>query len=107
MALQAEEALGPISIPLGSRNENIAKENICRRYLSDKNQIKLYSSENNMNPGKLPSELCDMTIIEQQLISKITVHLLKHGGVAPSGHCGTPTGSKSAITNSTKTPQRH
>lgn len=46
-----------------------------------------------MNPGKLPSELCDMTIIEQQLISKITpcinVHLLKHGGVASSGHCMT------------------
>jgi len=46
-----------------------------------------------MNPGKLPSELCDMTIIEQQLISKITpcinVHLLKHGGIASSGHCVT------------------
>ena len=87
------------------------KENICRRCFSDKNQIKLYSSENNMNPGKLPSELCDMIIIEQQLISKITpcinVHLLKHGGIASSGHCVTPTGSKSAITNSTKTPQRH
>ena len=46
-----------------------------------------------MNPGKLPPELCDMTIIEQQLISKITpcinVHLLKHGGIASSGHCVT------------------
>ena len=64
-----------------------------------------------MNPGKLPPEFCDMTIIEQQLISKITpcinVHLLKHGGIASSDHCVTPTGSKSAITNSTKTPQRH
>jgi hypothetical protein len=69
------------------------KENICRRCFSEKNQIKLYSSENNMNPGKLPPELCDMTIIEQQLISKITpcinVHLLKHGGIAFNGHCVT------------------
>jgi len=43
-------------------------ENICRRCFSDQNQIKLYSLANNMNPGKLPSELYNMTIIEQQLI---------------------------------------
>lgn len=46
-----------------------------------------------MNYGKIPSELCDRTIIEQQLISKITpcitVHLLQHGGIASSGHCVT------------------
>lgn len=46
-----------------------------------------------MNYGKLPSELCDMTFIEQQLASKITpcitVHLLQHGGIASSGHCVT------------------
>ena len=46
----------------------LPKENVCRRSFSDKNKKKLYSSSNNMNPGKLPSELYNMTIIEQQLI---------------------------------------
>lgn len=46
-----------------------------------------------MNPGKLLKELQGMSIVEQQLISKISpcmnVHMLKHGGIASSGHCVT------------------
>lgn len=46
-----------------------------------------------MDPGKLPEELQGLTIIEQQLISRlspcINVHMLSHGGVASSGHCVT------------------
>lgn len=52
----------------------------------------MYSKENNMDPGKVPEELKDLTIIEQ-LISRISpcinVHMLTHGGIASSGHCVT------------------
>ena len=44
-----------------------------------------------MDPGKLPEEVQDLSIIEQQLISKLStctnVHMLSHGGKASSGHC--------------------
>jgi hypothetical protein len=37
--------------------------------------------------------MSDLTVIEQQLISRITpcinVHLLNHGGIGSSGHCVT------------------
>ena len=37
--------------------------------------------------------MSDLTVIEQQLISRISpcinVHLLNHGGIASSGHCVT------------------
>jgi hypothetical protein len=53
----------------------------------------MFSTENNMNPGKLPDELNDLSIVEQQLICRIApcinVHLLKHGGIASSSHCVT------------------
>ena len=66
---------------------------VCRRCTSDKQGIKMFSSENNMNPGPVPDELKNLSMIEQQLISRISpcinVHLLKHGGLASSGHCVT------------------
>ena len=53
--------------------------------------IKMFSKENNMDPGVVPPELKDLTIVEQQLISRISpcinLHMLKHGGLAANGNC--------------------
>ena len=53
----------------------------------------MFSAENNMDPGSLPNELTGLTVINQQLIARISpcinVHMLKHGGIASSGHCVT------------------
>ena len=71
----------------------MAAVDVCKRCNKDSSSVKMLSSENNMNPGEAPSELQNLTIIEQQLISRISpcmnVHLLKHGGIASSGHCVT------------------
>ena len=68
-------------------------DDICKRCATDKSQIKQFSTENNMNPGILPKELSNLSILEQQLICRISpcinVHLLKHGGIGSSGHCVT------------------
>ena len=46
-----------------------------------------------MDPGDVPSQLKGLTIIEQQLICRISpainVHMLQHGGIAANGHCVT------------------
>lgn len=46
-----------------------------------------------MEPKPSPPEMYDLTIIEQQHISRISpcinVHMLNHGGTASSGHCVT------------------
>ncbi|XP_033755671.1 uncharacterized protein LOC117338427 [Pecten maximus] len=46
-----------------------------------------------MDPGPLPPQLTGLTVVEQQLISRISpainVYLLKHGGIAANGHCVT------------------
>ena len=66
---------------------------MCKKCRKDKNPIKMYSAENHMDPGKVPAELQDMTVVEQQLICKIApaiqLHMLKHGGLAARGHCVT------------------
>lgn len=53
----------------------------------------MFSSENNMSPGKVPNEFSDLSIVEQQLFCRIApcinVHLIKHGGIGSSGHCVT------------------
>lgn len=71
----------------------MSKNGVCSHCFRDKHDIKLFSSSNNMYPGKLPEELQGLTIIEQQLISRlspcINVHMLSHGGVASWGHCVT------------------
>ncbi|XP_053405155.1 uncharacterized protein LOC123560749 [Mercenaria mercenaria] len=53
----------------------------------------MFSPENVMDPKPQPDELKHLTTIEQQLICRISpcinVHMLKHGGIASSGHCVT------------------
>ncbi|WAQ97058.1 hypothetical protein MAR_029748 [Mya arenaria] len=52
-------------------------DSVCKRCKADKHEIKMFSHENKMNP-------------EQQLIARISpcmnIFMLKHGGVASSGH---------------------
>ena len=66
---------------------------ICKRCNSDKKSLKLFSFQNNMDPQSVPPELSDLSIIEQQLICRISpcinIHMLKHGGIASAGHCVT------------------
>ena len=66
---------------------------VCKRCSIDKNIIKLYSEDNNMDPKPSPPAISDLTVIERQLISRISpcinVHLLNHGGIGSSGHCVT------------------
>jgi hypothetical protein len=66
---------------------------ICKRCSIDKNIIKSFSEDNNMNPKPSPPEMSGLIVIEQQLISRISqcinVHLLNHGGIGSSGHCVT------------------
>ena len=67
--------------------------NICHRCTSDKQSINMFSNENNMNHGKVRQQLQNLTIVEQQLISRISpcinVHMFRHGGLASNGHCVT------------------
>jgi hypothetical protein len=50
----------------------------------------MFSDKNLMNPLQVPSELQNLTLVEQQLIRRIApvilVHMLKHGGIAANGH---------------------
>ena len=66
---------------------------ICKRCSIDKNIIKLFSEDNNMDPKPSPPEMSDLTVIEQQLISRISpyinIHLLNHGGIGSNGQCVT------------------
>jgi hypothetical protein len=65
------------------------KNGACEKCIREKNHIKMFSSENNMDPGKMPNELKNLSIVEQQLIARISpcinVHMLKHGGIAANG----------------------
>ena len=71
----------------------MSSESVCLRCHSDKGNIKLFSNENYMDPKPLPNELSNLSVIEQQLISRISpcinIHMLKHGGIASNGHCVT------------------
>jgi hypothetical protein len=68
-------------------------DNVCKKCRKDKGDIKMFSKENSMDPGPVPPELLGMTVVEQQLICKISpaiqLHMLKHGGLAAKGHCVT------------------
>ena len=70
---------------------NTRSGNCCNRCKRDKHEPKLWSNENNMDPGLVPEELTDLTDAEQMLIARIApaihVHMLKHGGIAAKGHC--------------------
>jgi len=65
-------------------------EGICKRCKADKNPIKMFSLEKNMDPGILPNALLDLTPIEQHLFARkstcMHVCMLKHGGIASTGH---------------------
>ena len=71
----------------------MATENICLRCYRDKSPVKMFSVENNMDPGEVPDQLANLTVVEQQLICRLSpaiqVHMLKHGGIAANGHCVT------------------
>jgi len=44
---------------------------VCRHCYYDKNLIKKFSAENNMDPGDIPEELQELTEIEEMLIAQI------------------------------------
>jgi hypothetical protein len=56
------------------------KNDVCEKCIGEKNTIKMFSSENNMDPGKILNELKILSIVEQQLIARISpciyVHML-------------------------------
>ncbi|CAG8622461.1 21469_t:CDS:2 [Cetraspora pellucida] len=49
----------------------LIKEECCRHCYYDKNVIKKFSKENNMDPGDVPEELQGLTEIEKMLIAQI------------------------------------
>ena len=67
-------------------------QHICDR-CKDKQIINIFSEENNMYPGKHPTELSELLIIEQQFISRhsfcMNIIILKQGGIGSIGHCVT------------------
>lgn len=69
----------------------MASDDICSRCKYDKGSIKMFFPENNMDPGPVPEIMQNLSLVEQQLISRISaaiqVHMLKHGGIAANGHC--------------------
>ena len=85
-----------VSIMQHMQRMQTANENVfnCSMYtLCKKNNIKIFSAQNFMDPRKVPKQLEDLSIVEQQLICRlspaINVHMLKHGGVGANGHCVT------------------
>ena len=74
-------------------NMAMATDTICKRCSRDKNTVKMFSVENKIDPGPVPDELKNLSLTEQQLICRVSpaihIHMLKHGGMASSGHCVT------------------
>lgn len=56
---------------------------ICSRCSRDKNDIKKFSSQNNMIPSQVPKELKDLTQLEEMLIARV----FPGGQKAYKGHC--------------------
>ena len=50
----------------------MSTEEMCKRCKKDTALVKLFSSENNTDPGKLSLQQTDLTVVEEQLISRIT-----------------------------------
>lgn len=71
----------------------MASATLCSRCSRDNSVVPMFSAANNMDPGEVPVQLANLTIIEQQLICRLSpaiqVHMLKHGGIAANGHCVT------------------
>ena len=57
----------------------MACDNICSRRSRDKSAFKMFSVDNNMDPGDAPNQLANLTIVEQQLICKETPFRLSMG----------------------------
>lgn len=49
---------------------DVSKNGICKKCANDKENIKMFSDENCMDPKPQPKELQGLSIIEQQLISR-------------------------------------
>ncbi len=66
-------------------------QSVCKYCHHEKGNIEMFSTENIMHLGKVLLQLKNLTIVEQQLISRISpciqVHMLKHGGIGSSLHC--------------------
>ena len=64
---------------------------ICNWCKHDKSSVNMFSQENSMYLGPVPDFMQGLSLVEQQLISRISpgvqVHLLKHGGIAACGYC--------------------
>ena len=74
-------------------NESFPADNpnsSCTHCVRDKHHPKLYSRDNNMDPGILPPELQGLSQIEELLISAVvpmmSVYRLPHGQYGYSGH---------------------
>jgi ATP-dependent DNA helicase PIF1 len=65
-------------------------EGVCKRCYKDKNEIKKFSSENNMDPGDIPDELKSLSEIEEMLIAQvctvISVYRLRGGQLGYRGN---------------------
>ena len=48
------------------------KNGVCEKCIRDTNPIKMISSDNNMDHGKMSNELKNMSVVEQQLIARIS-----------------------------------
>lgn len=64
---------------------------ICSRCSRDKNDVKKFSSRNNMIPSQVPKELQDLTQLEEMLIARvfpvISIYTKPGGQKAYKGHC--------------------
>ena len=65
-------------------------QRICTRCKRDKNTPKIYSSDNKMDPGPVPTELLGLTQVEEMLISAVmpmmSIYRLPYGQYGYSGH---------------------
>ena len=63
---------------------------VCSRCLRDVLEPKLYSEDNNMDPGAIPPALQELTQVEEMLISPVmpmmSVYRLPHGQLGYGGH---------------------
>ena len=71
----------------------MACDNICSRCSRSKGVVKMFSADHSMDPGDVPDQMANLTVVEEQLVCRlapaIPVHMLKHGGKAVNGNCVT------------------
>lgn len=73
-----------------NRSNSVSEHYICLRCKRDKRQIKLFSDQNDMDPGKVPPSLEGLSQIEEMLIARVCpimcVFRLKGGQRGYNGH---------------------